>query len=359
MYDLSYKWKVVIFTIVVVIFLIIVAVCIYLIVKSRKSNNTQIGTMTGPAPVPNNNNNIGDWKPIKLKPECCEETCDDFSIETCTKDVFTGESVNIEEVEISNCSTESCSTCKHKVEEESNMGPCDDFITETEIEELSPIDYYTNKNLKLIDIPGVKPNQVKDITQKGSLVVVLDTSLVNIYFAQLYKGKVNKVNKAISKLAMSRIIFFRGELYGINNNTLYCQDPGSIGKKTIYWYKVEGVIDNLFWMTRSINDEYLWLQSYNNNGQGTLYNCKLCPIETSSVSTNVIRIYGSCPEQKSEINTRSNELYIYSCKNLYQNIGMAVYNQKDEIVFIRPDIYPSIVKGMRLIKEGIYYLLVN
>lgn len=370
---MSYGWRIGVFAVVVVFFIIVIAVCIYLVVGSNNAVSNQRNNMpivVGPPPKVSS----GDWKPVKINPECCRETdccttsiCDEtkecttveFEAETC-------EEIKDESFEIVECEASSCDTCRDKCESSCNkqytsgcLSPCDSIITSKSEDMMNPIDFYTAKNLKLLNIPGLPPNQIKDITQRGSIVVALDINLTTLHFIQLYNGKPSKIYQVKSKIAVSRIVFFRGDLYALNGGILYAQDPGSIGKRNVYWYKVEGVPENIVWITTSTNDDYLWIQTSDNGGVGTLYNCKLCPIETTAISTNTIRIYGSCPEQKADINTNNNELFVYVCKKLYQNVGMAIFNCQDEILFVRPEVYPSVVKGMRLINGCIYYLLVS
>lgn len=220
-------------------------------------------------------------------------------------------------------------------------------------------DFYTAIDLKVVDFDdrGSEPDQIQDITNLGSLVIALRKNNNSQLIAKRVNQKGNKKDgrtcKIKSNLSLTRIIAFRGTLFAVSDGKLYQQDPTSIGKKSVFWFQLDNMPTGIIWITKTLDDKYLWIQ---NNDKGFLINCKIRVVDEIKIDSNVRRIFGRTVNTVADLNITTHVLNLVNCNKKFVNIGQAVFNFNNEIVFVRQR-SSNTVTGIRIILFCPYFLL--
>lgn len=239
---------------------------------------------------------------------------------------------------ISETSSSSFSECNSSLD----CGPCDMKF------KCNAKDYYSAQDIKIVEFKDLAPNQILDITEDRNFIYALHKNGKDITI----KNR-KKQCKVTSKITLQRIIFFQGAILGVSSGKLYQQDPASVGRTTWYFFLLDKIPTGITWITKTLDGKYLWIQTSN---KGYLYNCNLNKVSTLDINSNIQRFFGTSPEIIGDLNTNTHELTLVSCNKKFVNVGVAVFNPKNSIVYVRPQ-FLNTVKGIRIIRGRPYYLI--
>lgn len=233
---------------------------------------------------------------------------------------------------------------------------CSDICDSLE-KHASEKDFFSALDLKVVDFDdkGSEPDQIQDITNLGSLVIALRKNNSTQLLVKRVSNRGNRKSRTCkirSNLSLTRIIAFNGVLFAVSDGKLYQQDPTSIGKKTIFWFQLDNMPTGIIWITKTADDRYLWIQ---NNDKGFLINCKIRVVDEIRIDNSIRRIFGRTVSTVADLNINTHVLNLVNCNKKFVNIGQAIFNFNNEIVFIRQK--QSDVIGIRLILFCPFYLL--
>ncbi len=259
-------------------------------------------------------------------------------------------------------------------------------------------DFFTSLDLKVVEFCDsgsgnssgnglLKPDQIEDITNLGNIVIALrknDSTRLIMKQVKGFKksdfkgcidckiakgeqcGKCRQENQTIkcprdkgkqcnikSNLSLTRIIAFQGTLFAISGGKLFQQDPTSVGKKTIFWFEIENMPTGIVWITKTADDKYLWIQ---NATMGFLLNCKRKIVDQIKIDQKIQRIFGRTISTVADLDTQTHTLNLVNCNKKFVNIGSAIFNFNNEVIFVREK-QSDVVTGIRLVLFQPYYLL--
>lgn len=224
-----------------------------------------------------------------------------------------------------------------------NNGPC-----------ANPREYFTAKNDYLVCFKGYTSSQILDITYLDGVYYAIIKG--DPHTILMKKGRKGKTTTVTSKTPAIRIIAFNGDLYILNTSgTLMARDPDCYNRRCWYWYAVQGMPTDIKWITTTLNQRNLWIQTVD---EGFLYNCRRKVSEEITMPSTTIRVYGKKKSIYLEVDTLTNHMTVAGCVRVFTEAAIAVFDECTDIIYLRPDA-KAYVTGMRALPcGGVYFLIV-
>lgn len=213
----------------------------------------------------------------------------------------------------------------------------------------SPKTYFSSKDKQIINFKGYEPSDILDIAQDGNKTIAILKSNNQTILVQRGDDMV----VVSSKSRIDRIFSFRGDVYIISDGKLLSRDPECHSKRCWYWNVVQGLPTGIVWVAVTGDDEYMWLQTAT---QGYLYNCRRKLVQEVIMPGTTIRVFGRQKKAYAEVDTLTDKLTIHDCTKTFTDVGAAIFDQCNNLIFIRKDTL-AYVSGLRLLEWGVYYLI--
>ncbi len=330
----------VILAILIIAIVIIGLIILGLVLLTRGGNTNNTAGFSATSVINNNNNNgaTSNFRPVIITKCDIDKVCDKNSSCNDGMPCQMDQCRSLSSVDAdTSCSTETC-------DDSGNESPCNSISMLC-----NQKDYFTALDLKVVTFCNLQPDQIKDITNDNHDVYAVKKSDNTQILLRKKKGTEVAIT---SKIGLDRLLSFSDDFYAISGGTLYVRDPASSGQKIWYWYTPEGIPTGIIWLCKTLNNKYLWIQT---STKGYLYNCKLKLMETINIASNIRRFFGRTTATIGDLNTSTNELYLVHCKRKFVNVGRAIFNYNDEIIYIKPD-QLSVIYDLRLVLWKPYYL---
>lgn len=232
-----------------------------------------------------------------------------------------------------------------------NKPNCSDSCSDSMRLNMNQQDFFSALDLKVICFHNLQPNQIKDITDNGTTAFALKK--FNTTKIVMKKCKSGAQCEITSKISLDRIIWFSGTMFAVSGGTLFQRDPSSVGTKLWFWFTVQNAPTGITWITKTIDGKYLWLQT---SDKGFLFNCNRKLVDTLDIQSTIQRSFGRTVNTVGDLDTANHQLFLVGCNKKFSNIGLFTFNFQNEVIFIRPA-QLDVVSGIRLIFFRPYYLL--
>jgi hypothetical protein len=138
------------------------------------------------------------------------------------------------------------------------------------------------------------------------------------------------VSQTLSSIPMTRIVVFNGYIYGLSNGTLFKLDMTSFLSPVWRWNKIPDMVQNVWYISTTLNMEYLWVQTADNRGY--LFDCKFEIIEEADVMEGTYRVYGMNKSNYIIVDTTARTATSYPAQYVIPNVSDAALAHDNQVV---------------------------